>query len=923
MNSESNNKESTLNIKYSLIEKAIISVLFLLPALVGIIMLLIDCTGYIRGSLIKNATSIASDFSLNKVVCLVCIAIMVSSIVFCAIAVVRLFIGGKFMKSWAIGAFLFVSFMIICSSFDILGVSHIILCVIGILSIVSMAAYWCYIAYKNGLRVMQIIHNCTVTKTISAMCGAAAVLSLISVFNSPFAVVSEDKSKLPIYPSSTITYASAKNESTYIFLLFFALLIVGFSLLISALSSYSLAKEKFAHKIKQTVYFCEVVSISYFIFGIFYCYINNNLGGNYSTSAYTPMIITSVITLIFAVISRNMSDSDSKADTEEIRKYNINSVILIIFVCVFTIVTFSSLMVDILNVDFTTASKSIVVNLNGYKILTDNSELHKEFQSIAFIINMFFTICGSFLLCTAVAFVAKSKLFSKIAITAIIANAAFALFIGLMGKYYTIAQSVNEEAILSLLGTNAYMRDALTFEYEATSQSFYLSMVDIVLAVLLIALHPYSKCAISEASYSLCVGGGAPTDNANNNTALINNMPINNKGNNVGGDDSHRLPSQTSHDTAYATFDACPAFSDIDSKIPTFTSELQYKTEHPMSSPTLSSLTDFIIDYAYNSRLHLSYSRDDIASFIAGLGMSRLTIIQGMSGTGKTSLPKIFSEAIMGTCDIVEVESSWRDKNELLGYYNEFSKIYTPKKFTQMLYKATLNPDVPTFIVLDEMNLSRIEYYFSDFLSLMENEEDKREIKLLNVKLANTYDGEKHEYKGLTDGYTIRIPKNVWFIGTANRDESTFEISDKVYDRANTINLNRRASKDRHYGSPLNPEFVPYNTIRTLIERAEAEFAFSISKMPIVAKIEQLLEPYNISFGNRVENQIDNFVKIYCSCFVNPDEKVNEAVEKIMLSKVVGKLELKSIENKEALALEFENLGLLRCSGFIRRLNEE
>jgi hypothetical protein len=60
-----------------------------------------------------------------------------------------------------------------------------------------------------------------------------------------------------------------------------------------------------------------------------------------------------------------------------------------------------------------------------------------------------------------------------------------------------------------------------------------------------------------------------------------------------------------------------------------------------------------------------------------------------MSGTGKTSLPKIVAEALMSVCDIVEVESSWRDKNELLGYYNEFSKLYTPKKFTQALYKGT------------------------------------------------------------------------------------------------------------------------------------------------------------------------------------------------------------------------------------------
>ena len=95
------------------------------------------------------------------------------------------------------------------------------------------------------------------------------------------------------------------------------------------------------------------------------------------------------------------------------------------------------------------------------------------------------------------------------------------------------------------------------------------------------------------------------------------------------------------------------------------------------------------------------------------------------------------------------------------------------------MYKAKLNPEVPTFILLDEMNLSRIEYYFSDFLSLMEHEEGKREIKLLNVKLFRYENEEKIEYSALTNGHTLKIPSNVWFIGTANRDESTFEISDK------------------------------------------------------------------------------------------------------------------------------------------------
>jgi hypothetical protein len=158
---------------------------------------------------------------------------------------------------------------------------------------------------------------------------------------------------------------------------------------------------------------------------------------------------------------------------------------------------------------------------------------------------------------------------------------------------------------------------------------------------------------------------------------------------------------------------------------------------------SLSDLVKFVVEYARDSRLHLSYREEDIATFVSGLGACRLTILQGMSGTGKTSLPKIFSEAIDGNCDIIEVESSWKDKNELLGYYNEFSRTYTPKKFTQALYKAALNPEIPTFIVLDEMNLSRIEYYFSDFLSLMENEENKREIKLINIKLSVKEEGGK------------------------------------------------------------------------------------------------------------------------------------------------------------------------------------
>jgi len=286
-------------------------------------------------------------------------------------------------------------------------------------------------------------------------------------------------------------------------------------------------------------------------------------------------------------------------------------------------------------------------------------------------------------------------------------------------------------------------------------------------------------------------------------------------------------------------------------------------------------------------------------------------------------LPKIFTEALYSKCEIIEVESSWRDKNELLGYYNEFSKMYTPKKFTQALYRAALNPDVLTLIVLDEMNLSRIEYYFSDFLSLMENEEDKRELKLLNVSVFRKSHGKTIPYLGLTDGHTLKIPSNVWFIGTANRDESTFEISDKVYDRAHTMNFNKRAQKVRSYSDPLAQQFLTAQSLQKLFDEAKRNFVFNIDDYPVIAEVEKLLSPYNISFGNRIAMQIESFVSIYCSCFTITEDVIHDAVEKILLSKVVSKLELKSVPDKEELADKFDRLKLYSCRDFILKLNED
>ena len=169
----------------------------------------------------------------------------------------------------------------------------------------------------------------------------------------------------------------------------------------------------------------------------------------------------------------------------------------------------------------------------------------------------------------------------------------------------------------------------------------------------------------------------------------------------------------------------------------------------------------------------------------------------------------------------------------------------------------------------------------------------------------------------------MHIPQNVWFIGTANRDESTFAISDKVYDRAHTMNFRHRAAPVSGSGEVQAPRFVSYTVLSRLLEAARSSVSFDVEQDETVRLVERLLSPFNVSFGNRVARQIETYVKTYCCCFRDSDARRQEALENVLLSEVVSKLENKTVENKTALAAEFDKLGLHRCAAFVRSLNEE
>lgn len=351
----------------------------------------------------------------------------------------------------------------------------------------------------------------------------------------------------------------------------------------------------------------------------------------------------------------------------------------------------------------------------------------------------------------------------------------------------------------------------------------------------------------------------------------------------------------------------CPALTKVDDETEDGSDCQKHWTEH-RRRPSIKSLKDLVeLVYSYagngNAGERLYYTRNDIRAFLAGMAVSRLIMLEGMSGTGKSSLPRIFSKAISGDHHLIPVESSWRDRNELLGYYNDFNKLFNAKTFTIELYRSGKAPDIPTFIVLDEMNLARIEYYFSDFLAILQEPDQKKwlidlvstDMRTLPTELSSDVEkklravsttafeiwrkkqqerqgdlkvslSEQEEKalfeqlarlgaligaKDLVDGRQIRVTPNIWFVGTANQDESTFEVSDKVYDRAQVISLNKKGKAEGPYDPKAQPGFISVELLLQLFEGAgEGQRKQVEERLEAIDTV--LMQYFDLSFGNRI-----------------------------------------------------------------------
>lgn len=289
---------------------------------------------------------------------------------------------------------------------------------------------------------------------------------------------------------------------------------------------------------------------------------------------------------------------------------------------------------------------------------------------------------------------------------------------------------------------------------------------------------------------------------------------------------------------------------------------------------------------SYAANVHkIYYGLPLIRSFFAGLGTSRLIILEGLSGTGKSMLPRMFSEFTGSKAFFAPVQATWRDKTDVLGFYSEFAKTFKTTQFLENLYSASYT-DKANLMVLDEMNLSRIEYYFADFLSVMEYPPEDWKIRVHEIQAGQTLP-EKLE-NGL-----VTVPENTWFIGTANTDDSTFTITDKVYDRAVVIDFEEKNHpiKTNYKADPIT---ISAEKLTELYSQAESNDNNRLSEQEIekfLKVCDFMKESFNVRFGNRIMVQIESFVPIYVALGGTKEEALDFMFARKILRKVDGMFE--------------------------------
>ncbi len=293
--------------------------------------------------------------------------------------------------------------------------------------------------------------------------------------------------------------------------------------------------------------------------------------------------------------------------------------------------------------------------------------------------------------------------------------------------------------------------------------------------------------------------------------------------------------------------------------------------------------------YSYIKSKGFYYTEDEIINLFLSIKTKPFVILSGISGTGKTKIVQWFAESVGATEEngqftLIPVRPDWNDSSDLLGYV-DIKGDFKPGPLTKVIERAEKNADLPYFVLLDEMNLARVEHYFSDILSVMESRRWQGEMVVTSTLL--TAEVAKRD---------IKLPTNLYIIGTVNMDETTHPFSKKVLDRANTIEFNRVELS--------NLEFLEDREVVEAIAVSDSKFSAKylhlkdlyISNKVLVERVTAELEIINKSLqltnahvGYRVRDEICFYLDYNeNSNLLRPETAIDHCILQKILPRISG-----------------------------------
>lgn len=261
---------------------------------------------------------------------------------------------------------------------------------------------------------------------------------------------------------------------------------------------------------------------------------------------------------------------------------------------------------------------------------------------------------------------------------------------------------------------------------------------------------------------------------------------------------------------------------------------------------TINHIENYIKNQGYN------YTYNQLSNLYLSLKTKPFTILAGISGTGKSKIIRLFADSINADYTLISIRPDWNDSTELLGYKNLDDK-FIKGQLTKTILKAKQNKNKPHLICLDEMNLARVEYYLSDYLSIIESRKKVGQ-EIITDDIV--------QFEENNENINLHIPDNIYIIGTVNMDDSTFQFSRKVLDRANTIefsdvDLDNLFFENNEEVESLNVSnnFLKTTYLKTMdIEEEYREYAKEINKK--IIEINEILKKSQKQFAYRVRDEI-------------------------------------------------------------------